>query len=103
MHASHSRRCAALAAAIAGGQLNDEAPSAMFLDMDQLAATMNHLQHEAGYPGEQPSHRASAACFLVLLLALLWHGVCARALVTKQCYCQLNCAKLQTWLLIQLI
>lgn len=49
MHASHARRCAALKAAV--GLINDEAPSAMFMDVDQITATIKHLQHEAGFPG----------------------------------------------------
>lgn len=55
MHASHARRCAALAAAVAGGTsvFTDENPSAMFFDIDQLNATIQHLQEQAGYPGEQ--------------------------------------------------
>jgi hypothetical protein len=52
MHASHTRRCDALAAAIAAGDVfSDDTPSAMFMDLDMLAATIHHMQHDAGYPG----------------------------------------------------
>jgi hypothetical protein len=50
MHASHPRRCAALSAAITTGVITDETPSAMFMDLDQLAATIQHIKHEAGFP-----------------------------------------------------
>jgi hypothetical protein len=52
MHACHARRCAALSAAITSGLFSDDTPSAMFMDLDQLAATIHHIQHDAGYPGE---------------------------------------------------
>uniref|UniRef100_A0A383W8Q7 Orn/DAP/Arg decarboxylase 2 N-terminal domain-containing protein n=1 Tax=Tetradesmus obliquus TaxID=3088 RepID=A0A383W8Q7_TETOB len=50
MHASHSRRCAALSAAIAAGVFSDDTPSAMLMDLDQILATITHIQQEAGYP-----------------------------------------------------
>lgn len=50
MHASHPRRCAALSAAITTAVFSDETPSAMFMDLDQLAATIQHIKQEAGYP-----------------------------------------------------
>lgn len=51
MHASHHRRCTALSSAIDAGVFSDETPSAMFMDLDQLSATIRHVQLEAGYPG----------------------------------------------------
>jgi len=50
MHASQERRCAALAAAIAADVFSDSTPTIMLMDMDQLSATVRHLQKEAGYP-----------------------------------------------------
>jgi hypothetical protein len=50
MHASHSRRCAALHAAIAAGVFSDDTPSAMFMDLDQIHSTITHIKQEAGYP-----------------------------------------------------
>lgn len=50
MHASHSRRCAALAAAVQQGLLTDDSPSAMLMDLDQIDAIISHIQAEAGYP-----------------------------------------------------
>ncbi|KAF6260810.1 diaminopimelate decarboxylase [Scenedesmus sp. NREL 46B-D3] len=50
MHASHSRRCAALSAAIAAGMFSDDTPSIMLMDLDQIHATITHIQQDAGYP-----------------------------------------------------
>jgi hypothetical protein len=52
MHASHPRRCAALRAAISAGVFTDDTPSAMFFDTCQLTHTIDHIKHEAGYPGK---------------------------------------------------
>lgn len=46
----HSRRCQALQAAIAAGIFTDDSPSAMFMDVDSMRASIHHLQHTAGYP-----------------------------------------------------
>lgn len=51
MHASHPRRCAALTAAISAGVFTDDTPSAMFMDGSMITHTINHIKHEAGYPG----------------------------------------------------
>lgn len=50
MHASHTRRCAALAAAVQQGLLTDDSPSAMLMDLDQVDSIITHVQSEAGYP-----------------------------------------------------
>lgn len=50
MHASHSRRCAGLSAAISAGVFTDETPTTMLMDLDQIDATITHVQQEAGYP-----------------------------------------------------
>eukprot|EP00878_Enallax_costatus_P035087 GHUV01039058.1.p1 GENE.GHUV01039058.1~~GHUV01039058.1.p1 ORF type:complete len:169 (+),score=34.24 GHUV01039058.1:428-934(+) len=50
MHASHSRRCAALAVAVQQGLFTDDSLSAMLMDLDQIDAVVTHIQSEAGYP-----------------------------------------------------
>lgn len=50
MHASHSRRCSALAAAVQQQLLTDDSPSLMLMDLDQIDATLTHIQSESGYP-----------------------------------------------------
>eukprot|EP00775_Hariotina_reticulata_P014311 gene14311-38_t len=50
MHASHERRCAALTAAIAAEVFCDSHPTIMLMDLDQISATIRHIQKEAGYP-----------------------------------------------------
>lgn len=62
MHASHTRRCAALSAAIAAGDVfSDDTPAAMFMDLDVLTTTIHHLQHEAGYPSALAAVPASSS------------------------------------------
>jgi hypothetical protein len=48
--AMHARRLAALRGALDRALLGEETPALILMDMDWLLATMDRLQHEAGYP-----------------------------------------------------